>query len=112
MILAVTVEATDVLVALIGAVGLIGVALVGTISKASNAAARAASTAEDTAGDMADRIGTPNGHRDVVQMLETILAGQAGQDRRLARLEERANTTVELIRSLFERVAELERRNK
>lgn len=100
----------EVLVALIGTIGLIGVAMVQTMRRASSAADRAASTAETSADVMAERIGTPNGEGNVVQMLERILRGQTGQDSRLARLEERANHTVEVVGRLEHRLDELERR--
>lgn len=34
-----------------------------------------------------ERIGDPNGHGSVVKMLTEVLAGQAGQDKRIAKLE-------------------------
>lgn len=37
-------------------------------------------------------VGTPNGSGNVTQMLERLLAGQTGQDVRLAVLERRTNT--------------------
>lgn len=37
--------------------------------------------------DLRSAVGTPNGHGDLVQMAEALLSGQAGQDRRLAKLE-------------------------
>lgn len=45
--------------------------------------------------DQAHRIGTPNGKGNAIQMLETIVSGQAGQDNRLAKLE----TTVGALRT-------------
>lgn len=56
-----------------------GVAAVGGV-----AAAYAANIARR---EVANRIGTPNGDGNVVQMLTTLLNGQAGQDARIARLE-------------------------
>jgi len=34
-------------------------------------------------------LGTPNGHGDIVQMMEKLLHGQTGQDARLAQIEHR-----------------------
>ena len=47
----------------------------------------AAAYAANAARDVRDRIGTPNGQGNVVEMMERLLAGQAGQDNRIARLE-------------------------
>jgi hypothetical protein len=85
----------EVLVALVSGMALIGVALVQTMRRATTTA---------------NRIGEPNGEGNVVQMLERILHGQTGQDVRLARLEHRANETVELVAGLEDRLAELEKR--
>jgi hypothetical protein len=41
--------------------------------------------------ELAHRVGTPNGDGDAIQMLERLLAGQTGQDGRIAQLEGRAN---------------------
>ena len=60
-----------IILAIIGAFGSIG-------------AAYAANTARK---DVRDRIGTPNGQGNVVEMMERLLAGQTGQDTRIARLE-------------------------
>ena len=60
-----------IILAIIGAFGGIG-------------AAYAANTARK---DVRDRIGTPNGQGNVVEMMELLLAGQTGQDTRIARLE-------------------------
>jgi len=97
--------AVQVLVALIGAMGLIGVALVQSMRRSTSTAKVERALLAD---DMAHRIGQPNGMGNVTQMLERILHGQTGQDRRLARLEERANTSVELTSALGARLAELE----
>ena len=40
-----------------------------------------------TKRELENRVGTPNGHGNVVEMLERLVTGQAGQDNRLARLE-------------------------
>ncbi len=70
----------EVQVAALGTLGLVAAAGLGAIP--SIMAKRAGEKA-------AEAIGTPNGQGNVVQMLERILSGQAGQDRRIARLEER-----------------------
>lgn len=54
------------------------VALVGTVT-----------TAMVTREQVRHRIGTPNGQGNVIEMLERLLAGQTGQDARLASLEHR-----------------------
>ncbi len=72
------VVAVEVQVAALGALGLVAAAGLGAIP--SVMAKRAGEKA-------ADAIGTPNGQGNVVQMLERILAGQTGQDNRLANLE-------------------------
>lgn len=46
-------------------------------------------TAWITRGEIKSRVGTPNGHGDVVQMAERLLAGQTGQDIRHAKTEAR-----------------------
>ena len=55
------------------------VAVVGAIG-----AVTSAHLANSTRKDVQTRIGTPNGHGDVVTMMERLLAGQTGQDARLA----------------------------
>lgn len=69
---------------LIGAVALVLVAVIGVIGERTRRNAR----------DARNAIGSPNGQGNVTQMLERVLdglsdvvAGQAGQDRRLANLE-------------------------
>lgn len=62
--------------------GLIAVALIGACGGI--ASAYAANVARK---DVRDRIGTPNGQGNVVEMMERLLAGQTGQDNRIARLE-------------------------
>jgi hypothetical protein len=47
--------------------------------------------------ELRHRVGTPNGHGNVVQMLETLLNGQAGLDNRLAALEARSVKTDERV---------------
>lgn len=63
----------DVLVAIIAAVGVIGAAGFGFLGV--------------VVQNLRKSIGEPNGHGNLVQMAEKLLAGQAGQDRRLAKLE-------------------------
>lgn len=40
-----------------------------------------------TKRELEQRVGTPNGHGNVVEMFERLVTGQAGQDNRLAKLE-------------------------
>ena len=54
----------------------------------------------NAARDVRDRIGTPNGQGNVVEMMERLLAGQAGQDNRIARLEASDAAHDERIRKL------------
>ncbi len=68
---------TNVTVALVTTAGALGVAAIGVWGEAVRRAAKEAREA----------IGTPNGEGTAIQMLERILAGQAGQDNRIARLE-------------------------
>lgn len=67
-----------IVVAIVAAAGSVGAAW------AANAARRQVGHAAE---DLRDRIGEPNGKGNVVQMLTTLLNGQAGQDNRIARLE-------------------------
>jgi len=58
--------------------------------------------------ELRHRVGTPNGHGNVVQMLETLLGGQAGQDNRIAALEATVNsrtTTIEAVDTMREEIA-------
>lgn len=69
----------------------VAVAVAAIAAVASVASAWLARTAHAEVGqkadDLADRIGEPNGKGSVVQMLTTLLNGQAGQDNRIAHLE-------------------------
>lgn len=58
----------------------------------------------------AQAIGEPNGSGNVVQMLESILAGQAGQDNRIARLEGGQHEIRTHVARLEGRVDVIERR--
>jgi hypothetical protein len=72
----------DVLVAVVSTIGVIGAAGIGALGEAIRRNARATRRA----------VGDPEpGDGSVVDMLERVLASQAGQDRRIARLEERQN---------------------
>ncbi len=89
----------------IGAVGLVIVAGLGLLGElirrgtkearvAADTARHTAADAASTAADAANRIGKVNGEGNVIQMLERvldsnqrILAGQVGQDNRIASLE-------------------------
>lgn len=72
-----------VLVALVTVMGGIGIELIRTSRRAARAAQKAGARAEQAH----EAIGSPNGQGNVVEMLERLLAGQTGQDARLARLE-------------------------
>lgn len=60
------------------------------------------------AGEALDRIGVPNGKGNVVQMLETLLAGQTQQDQRMARIEERLNSGDGHLHRIDDRLDRLE----
>jgi hypothetical protein len=100
-----------VLVALITAMGLIGVALIENSRRArqeSKAASTDASTARQEASKAVEAIGRPNGHGNVVEMLEQLLRGQTGQDGRLARLEGWHVDKEERLRDIVVRLGRLE----
>jgi hypothetical protein len=46
-------------------------------------------TKREISRELEQRVGTPNGKGNVVEMLERLLTGQTGQDNRLARIEAR-----------------------
>lgn len=68
-------------------VGPVVVAFVGVIGAAIRLGFKVWDELADLRRDQERRIGTPNGHGNVVEMSEKLLAGQAGQDSRLAVLE-------------------------
>lgn len=47
-----------------------------------------------------DKLGTPNGHGNIVQMMERLLAGQTGQDERLAVIEQRQVRQAERLSAI------------
>lgn len=55
-------------------------------------------------------IGTPNGQGNVVEMLGKLLAGQTGQDARLAEIEARQNTTDGQLQHIEGRLVRIEER--
>lgn len=63
---------------------LVYVALIGAIVAP---AASMVLTRRGTKRELEQRVGTPNGHGNVVEMLERLVTGQAGQDNRIAKLE-------------------------
>jgi len=82
MLLAVAVEVQQAVVAAGGAVAVAVVASVPAVL-----AKRSAGRAEARTEDLDAKIGTPNGDGDVVQMLTTLIRGQAEDTHRIARLE-------------------------
>lgn len=58
--------------------------------------------------DLSRRLGEPNGHGSLVAMVQSVIAGQADQDGRIAHLEDRVGRTEARIGSLHERVVDLE----
>lgn len=80
---------SEVVVGAMSTAGVLGAAAIGALGEAIRRQARATREA----------VGNPNGDGTVVQMLERVLAGQAGQDNRLAKLERgQHDHTVELGR--------------
>lgn len=61
-----------------------------------------------TRREIGRRVGTPNGHGNVVQMVERLLAGQAGQDERLAKLERGQNRAATRAGRIESRLKALE----
>lgn len=59
---------------------------------------------------MRKAIGTPNGQGNVVEMLGKLLAGQTGQDARLAEIEARQNTTDGQLQYIEGRLVRIEER--
>ena len=57
--------------------------------------------------DVRDRIGTPNGHGNVVQMMERLLSGQTSQDARLARHDSTIAAVIAQVSELAASVVEL-----
>lgn len=97
----------DVAVELIGAVALVLVAMIGALGEVIRRNAREARGAADAARHA---IGRPNGQGNVVEMLERILSGQAGQDGRIARLEGKQHELRQDVDRLTGRVDVIERR--
>ena len=58
-----------------------------------------------TKRELERRVGTPNGKGNLVEMCESILAGQAGQDNRLARIESRQMDHESRIRAIEARAS-------
>lgn len=56
-----------------------------------------------------DAIGTPNGRGNVIQMMEALLRGQTGQDRRLATLERRVGSVEDLAKEAASEAARVAR---
>lgn len=59
-------------------------------------------------GDMNDRIGEPNGSGNVVQMLETVIAGQTTQDVRLSGLESRTAAVEQRVGQVEHRLDQMD----
>ena len=76
--------AAAVLVALVAALASIVSALIGLAAKKSNE----------------ERIGTPNGHGTIAEMMAKLLDGQTGQDTRLAVIERRQIEQAERLSSV------------
>ena len=73
--------AAAVLVALVAALASIASALIGLAAKKSHE----------------ERIGTPNGHGTIAEMMAKLLDGQTGQDTRLAVIEQRQVSQAERL---------------
>ena len=57
--------------------------------------------------DVRERIGTPNGHGNVVQMMERLLSGQTSQDARLAGHDSTIAAVIAQVSELAASVVEL-----
>ena len=57
--------------------------------------------------DLRERIGTPNGHGNVVQMMERLLSGQTAQDTRLAGHDSTIAAVIAQVSELASSVVEL-----
>lgn len=86
------------------------------VAAASLMAKRTRQVGERLRVDLEDRVGTPNGHGNVVQMLQSVLrmmqqvlAEQTEQAARLVRIEERQGRLVEGHREHGSRIGELEK---
>ena len=79
------------MVAIVMALGSVSVALIGLVGIR-----------------MRQTIGTPNGQGNVVEMLEWLLEGQAGQDRRLADIETRQNNAEGRLNHIDDRLRSIE----
>ena len=79
------------MVAIVMALGSVSVALIGLVGIR-----------------MRQTIGTPNGQGNVVEMLELLLEGQAGQDRRLADIETRQNNAEGRLNHIDDRLRSIE----
>lgn len=66
--------------------------------------------ANERAKRIEERLGEPNGHGNVVQMMERLLAGQTGQDARLAQIEGRLHRGDERMGRLGAKVSDLSER--
>jgi len=98
---------TEVLVALIAALGIVAAGTVPVVVS-TRRTRKVGEAAVDTAQVTQDRIGTPNGKGNVVEMLEKILNGQTGQDQRLAELERGQSRTHETLQRVDNRLGVLE----
>jgi hypothetical protein len=83
------------LVAVIGAVAILGAAGFGLMGV----------WIQRNVRDTKDAIGTPNGHGNVIEMMERLLSGQTGQDGRLASLEGRMGNVEALAKDAAEKAA-------
>ena len=79
------------MVAIVMALGSVSVALIGLVGIR-----------------MRQMIGTPNGQGNVVEILERLLEGQAGQDRRLADIETRQNNAERRLNHIDARLRSIE----
>lgn len=82
-----------VVVALIAAIASVVAALIGLSTKRS---------ADEAKISTEQRIGTPNGHGNLVQMMERLLHGQTGQDERIAVIEGRQMDQAQRLTAIEE----------
>ena len=82
-----------------GALAVLGAALVAALGGLAVAIVQARA-ARLAIHEQAQRIGTPNGHGNLVEMMERLLSGQTGQDSRLAIIESRQVRQAERLQAI------------
>ena len=84
-----------------------GTVAISVASIAAFSSALSAWLANRSRRDVRERIGTPNGHGNVVQMMERLLSGQTAQDTRLAGHDGTIAAVIAQVSELASSVVEL-----